>query len=247
MTFVLAGCFLLTLPNGLVAQELKLTAATWPPYIGTGLPNEGLAADIVTTALARAGYRPRLIIEDVGRTIEGTLVGQYDVIASLWHSPQRAEKLAFSEPYLYNQVKFIKRQEANIVFNDLGDLSGAVIGVVKGYAYGEAFEQADQLIKVASNHLIQNLIRVLQDDIDLTLGDQRVLEYEIDNYLGANRTDLEVLPKPLTSNGLHIAVSKTRPDHEKIIADFNRMVAEMRADGTYGRILERHAPPGSSR
>jgi polar amino acid transport system substrate-binding protein len=54
---------------------------------------------------------------------------------------------------------------------------------------------------------------------------------------GARAKLFDVLPDALMKRGLRIAVPKSRPDHEEIIAAFDAAVAEMRADGTYDALL----------
>ena len=49
----LIGVFLLAMP--VFAQRLRLVADAWPPFTDATLINGGLATDIVSTALARAG------------------------------------------------------------------------------------------------------------------------------------------------------------------------------------------------
>ncbi|MNC78245.1 hypothetical protein D3C75_1304110 [compost metagenome] len=51
---------------------------------------------------------------------------------------------------------------------------------------------------------------------------------------------MEFLPKPLSENGLHILVSLKNPQHEQIVAGFDRAILAMKADGTYARIMKRH-------
>ena len=54
------------------------------------------------------------------------------------------------------------------------------------------------------------------------------------------RNAVEFLPKPLSENGLHILVSLKNPQHEQIVAGFDRAILAMKADGTYARIMKRH-------
>ena len=41
----------------------------------------------------------------------------------------------FSEPYLENHIKFVKRSNSDIQYYDRDDLKGLRIGVVSDYAY----------------------------------------------------------------------------------------------------------------
>ena len=53
-------------------------------------------------------------------------------------------------------------------------------------------------------------------------------------------SEVVVLSPILGKKGLHLMMGRKIPDHEKIIADFNKGLKEIREDGTYGRILSSH-------
>ncbi len=222
------------------ASELKVTASTWPPYVDPQLPESGLVINIVNVALTRAGYMTALTFDTWPRALEGTKIGIYDVIAGAWYSDERSEYLAFSQPFIINEVKFIKRKGRLIVYNTLEDLRGLVIGIVRDYAYGAEFDNAAYLIKVPQNHVIQNLNNLFSGRIDLTLADERVARYELRQYMSGDMSELAFLPKPLSAKGLHIAVSKRRPDHAKIVSDFDSAITAMKKDGTYMEIMKNH-------
>ncbi|KPK37180.1 MAG: hypothetical protein AMJ69_12310 [Gammaproteobacteria bacterium SG8_47] len=220
---------------------LNITGSTWPPYIDKSRPNFGVAADIVATAFKRAGYELNGKFESWPRTLEGTSIGVYDVIAAAWYTEERAKTLAFSEPYMFNDILLVKRKDDDIKFNGFADLRGLVIGVVDGYAYDEAFDQAPNLLRVPANHVIQNLLMLTQGKVDLTIGDKWAIRHELAQYLPTAAAQLEFLPKPVARRGLHIAVSRANPQHEKIVADFNKALAAMKADGSWQAIIDRHA------
>ncbi|MCX7078093.1 MAG: amino acid ABC transporter substrate-binding protein, partial [Pseudomonas sp.] len=54
------------------------------------------------------------------------------------------------------------------------------------------------------------------------------------------RNSVEFLPKPLSENSLHILVSLKNPEHQQIVAGFDREIAAMKADGSYDRLLRQH-------
>lgn len=221
-------------------EQLKVTATAWPPYVDDNLPDKGLAMKIVATGLANAGYPSVLSVGHLGRTIEGTKIRVYDVNAALWYSEERAANLAYSKPYLQNSIKFIKRKSSSISFTTLDDMAGVRIGVVGGYAYGPEFERARNLIKIPQNHVIQNLLRLTQGQIDVALGDELVLLHELNQYLRNSMNQLELLPKPLAVRGLHVAVSKEHPQHKEIIARFDQAIDAMRKDGSLARLVNQY-------
>ena len=233
--------FFSVLSHSAAALDLTVVhSGNWPPYSDQGLPQQGLAVDLVTTALQRAGHRTRVRVDTLDRILEGGRIGVYDVFATPWYSEARDQYLAFSDPYLDSRIRFIMRRDRNFEFNDFDDLQGMMIGVVKDYAYDEKFNESRDLIKISERNLIQNLLKLLQGRLDLTLDDELVLQYEINRYLPNSRDELEMLPEPLAVRGIHIGVSRENPKHAQIVADFNKAIVEMKKDGSYDRIVAKH-------
>ncbi len=51
---------------------------------------------------------PEITIEGWSEAIEGTRVGVYDALASVWYSRDREKDLLFSEPYLRSELLILK-------------------------------------------------------------------------------------------------------------------------------------------
>lgn len=235
------GLALALLCQSALPRDLNVVhSGTWPPYSDQDLPEQGLAIDLVRTALTRAGYTMQLRTDSLDRILEGGKIGVYDVFATPWYSAERNEYLAFSEPYLESRIRFVKQKGSKFAFTGLEDLKGVRIGVVRGYAYEDTFNESRQITKVDERNLIQNLLKLTQGRIDLTLDDELVLRYELNRFLPKSMEKLEFLDKPLAVRGIHIGVSRENPEHEKIIDDFNKSIAAMKKDGSYDRILQKH-------
>ena len=235
ISFVFLLCF------SQLVSALSIVAKEEAPYIKGDLPGQGLSIEIIKTAFERAGYKTSVAFETWPRTYEGALIGIYDVVGSIWRTDEREKDFAFSEPYLFHEIKFIKRKaDTDIRFNNLNDLDGLIIGTVKGYAYREDFTRSRNFIKLQQNYLLQNLLFLTQDQIDMTLGDIRKIRYEINKYMKSSMKNLEILPNALIKRGVHIAVSKSNPHHKEIIARFNKALKSMKSDGTYEGIMKKH-------
>ncbi|MEN8260497.1 MAG: transporter substrate-binding domain-containing protein [Pseudomonadota bacterium] len=238
--FLLLWMFVVSAVAAAAGEPLRVVTSAWPPYVGRALPNKGFAAELVATVFKRAGYRINLTLDTWPRALEGTVIGVFDVIGAVWHNEERSKHLTFSAPYLVNEVRFVQKKGQNIVFGDLGDLKGLMIGVVKDFDYDPAFNASKKLIKIQQNHAVQNLIGLKQGTLDLTVGDVRSLRYDMTQFMPGSVELFEFLDKPLARRGLRIAVSKSNPKGAKIIADFNQSLAVMKADGSYQAILRRH-------
>lgn len=223
------------------ATQLNVATSEWVPYVGKQLPKQGLAIDIVSTALQRAGYQPNVTIDVWSRTLQGADVGVYDLIAAAWYNEKRARHFTFSKPYLHNEIKLLKHVDSDFQFKSVADLKGRMVGVINNYAYGEGFNQAEGMLRIPGTHVLENILRVLNRELELTLDDERVLKYEIKHNIDTNKDKLVIMPKSLSKNGLHIAVSKKNPRHREIAQAFDKAIAEMKKDGTFERILKAHA------
>ncbi len=231
-------CLLLCSP---LVAALTIVAKEEAPYVGSNLPGNGLSMEIIQTAFTKAGYETSLAFDTWPRAYEGAAIGVYDVVGSIWKTDARSQDFAFSEPYLYHQVKFVKKKSrADIKFRVLDDLNGLVIGTLKDYAYGNLFLNSRQIIKIPQNNLLQSLSLLGQDRVDLAVGEQRKINYELKNFMPHNIKHFEFIPKSLIRRGTHIAVSRSNPKHEEIITRFDKAMKEMQADGTYDSIVKKH-------
>jgi polar amino acid transport system substrate-binding protein len=221
-----------------LARELTLLAGRWPPYVEESLPGQGLALSIVREAFRRGGHTVRFDIKPWSRSLEGTLLGVYEGLATAWHSEQRAEELAYSAPYLTNEIRFVALADRRLRVRSLRDLTGMRVGIVRDYAYGEPLDSADYVVKVESNHLLQNLLMLVNQRIDVTLDDTRAIRWQLDNFLVHSRKRLVLLDPPYRTRKLFVAINRDVPDHRRILSDFNRGLTSMKKDGTYQRILE---------
>jgi polar amino acid transport system substrate-binding protein len=225
------------------SAALTIVASQWPPYVDQSMAKKGLAMEIVSSAFERAGYQPAIRIETWPRALEGLEIGIYDVVGTVWKTPEREKLFVFSTPYWINQIRFIKKKNLDVRYDNLDDLSGYVIGTIKDYAYGEEFVSSRTLIKIPQNHIIQNLSKLHEGDIDLTLGDEIAIRYELNQYMKGSISEFEFLEKPLATRELYIAVSKQNPRAEKIVSDFNRALLEMKGDGSFDVIAKKYQFP----
>ncbi|WP_460097715.1 substrate-binding periplasmic protein [Pseudomonas sp. S3_C01] len=231
---------LLLLSYEACAQKLRLVADGWPPFTDSTLINGGLATDIVSTALARAGYASDFEQVPWARAMLGIGEGRYDVLVNAWYSEERTHIGQFSAEYLLNRVRFIKRKDEAIQFDSLQQLRAYPIAVVRGYAYSKDFDEDPQMQKVPVHNFAMAVRMLAADRVKLTLEDEYVARYYLARESAKVRNAVEFLPKALSENSLHILVSLKNPEHEQIVAGFDREIAAMKADGSYARLMKAH-------
>ncbi|MHC8353426.1 substrate-binding periplasmic protein [Pseudomonas sp. RT4P38] len=236
--FALIGLLLLT--QGAAAEKLRLVADAWPPFTDATLLNGGLATDIVSTALGRAGYASDFEQVPWARALLGVGEGRYDVLVNAWYTDDRTKLGQYSGEYLLNRVRFLKRKDTPIEYNNLQQLHTYPIAMVRGYAYSPAFDGDVSLQKVPVHSFSMAVRMVAADRVKLTLEDEYVARYYLAGESSKVRNAVEFLPKPLSENSLHILVSLKNPRHAQIVAGFDREIAAMKVDGSYERLMKRH-------
>lgn len=231
---------LLLLAQAATAEKLRLVADAWPPFTDINLVNGGLATDLVSTALARAGYTTAFEQVPWARALQGVGEGRYDVLVNAWFNNERTLIGEFSSEYLLNRVRFLKRKDSSIEFNDLQALHPYPIAVVRGYAYSPAFDSDPELQKIPVHSFSMAVRMLAAGRVALTVEDEYVARYSLASEVPHVRDSVEFLPKSLSENSLHILVSLKNPNHAQIVANFDREIAAMKADGSYDRMLHQH-------
>lgn len=231
---------LLLLAPTVVAERLRLVGDAWPPFTDATLINGGLATDIVSTALARAGYASDFEQVPWARALMGVGDGRYDVLVNAWYDEARTQLGQFSAEYLLNRLRFIKRRDDPIEYQNLQQLHDYPIAVVRGYAYSADFDADPKLQKVPVHNFAMAVRMLAAQRVRLTVEDEYVARYNLARESSRVRNAVEFLPKPLSENSLHILVSLKNPKHEQIVAGFDREISKMKADGSYARLLKQH-------
>jgi polar amino acid transport system substrate-binding protein len=229
------------------AETLRMAADVWPPFTDARLPGNGLAAELVSTALKRAGHHPVYVEVPWARALRGVQVGDYDLIVNAWYSDERARFGQFSQPYLTNRILFLKRKGSDVDFQGPADLKRYSIAVVRGYSYLAGFDADASLNKVPVKGFQMAARMLAAGRVQLTLEDDLVARYYLGRELMDIRDQLEFLPRPLSENGLHILVRRSHPQYQKLVDDFNQAMQAMRDDGTYRAIFSRHGLPTPDR
>ncbi|WP_372875615.1 substrate-binding periplasmic protein [Pseudomonas sp.] len=231
---------LVLLPLAVTAQTLRLVADPWPPFNDQTLLNNGVASDLVSSALARAGYATTYAQAPWERAVHGLQRSDYDVLINAWYTEERASFGYFSQPYLINRIRLLRRKGSAIRFEQLSDLYIQRIAVVRGYAYSAEFNSDPRLYKVGVGNFASAARMLQAKRVELTLEDEFVARYHFARELSEIRDELEFVARPLSENGLHILIRRSHPDHQQIAEAFDRAIAAMRADGSYAAILARH-------
>jgi polar amino acid transport system substrate-binding protein len=238
--FILVLAFAITLSGGAHAeQELRLLANTSPPYAGEKLPDQGLALELVKHIFAQTNYHPDITIENWSRAVEGTRVGVYDALASVWYSPDREKDLLFSDPYLRSELLILKLRSNSGDYDSLQQLEGRRLGVRADYAYGVDFSAIPDLALIEEDLLVSNLLNLLNGKIDFVIADQRTAAMQLHEYFDDKITQFAVTGITLPPVKRHVAASRSWDGDEKMVAEFNRALIAVQKDGSAEAIIRK--------
>ncbi len=219
---------------------INVVVDEWAPFGGKALVKGGISLDVITTVLSRAGYTVKSEIVPWERALNGVRSGTYDVIGNLFLDEELKEHLTFSQPFYETEVRFIQQKGKTHKYTDLNSLRPYSIAVGQGYLYEEDFDKADFLNKRVVTTVIQGVRMVANGRVDLTLDSTDVINYVINKEDPDIANKVEYLPNVLTTQAIHMGIRNDLPGRDQLAADFNRILSEMRADGSLENLLTKH-------
>jgi len=234
-----ALCFAV-LPVSALAEhphELHLASDIWPPFTDA-TDRQGVAVELVHTALERAGIEATTTIVDWKDVETGIRQAKFDGCAAMWRTEKRARELLFSQPYLENRLVLVGRKGSDVRATKMSDLAGKKVAAVGRYAYGQQLDGAVGVYFVNSRNDQDSLDKLLAGEVEYMLVDQLVVRYLLTHQREEAAAHLEIGIRPLGRRTLHFALRRDIPGAEEIIDAFNTEIRGMLADGTYAGILQ---------
>jgi len=219
-------------------EPLKLVANYWEPYTGENLPDQGLATEIVTTALHRAGYSTTVSMVPWLRAMATINSGDADGVVAVWATKARQLNLVFSNAYLYNKMVLLHMRGKLTDRKTLADLTGLKVGVGRGYDYNDEFLSAANFYRDPANSVLSNLRKLSAGHVDLVLEDDRIAQYNLAVHHAeiVDADKIELTDSALFTLPLYFGVSRKRSDADIIVERFNITLKKMQMDGTVDAI-----------
>jgi polar amino acid transport system substrate-binding protein len=157
-------------------------------------------------------------------------------VAGIYRNGERLLKYDFSAPIFVERVRLYARRERGLSFSSLADLGGLRIGVIRGWSYGDAFDQArrDGLLvaeEVAAD--AQNFSKLASGRLDAVLA---VEQAGTALLAGGAYPSVQVLAHPLAVNSTHLAFHKSTQSGP-LLKRFDEAMEQLRRDGTHDRLV----------
>lgn len=149
------------------------------------------------------------------------------------------ERLAdFSAPYFQERVMVYVRRP--LPDGGLDQLRGLRVGVIRGWSYGDPFDQARQLREFQVEEVerdVQNFEKLRLGRVDAVLATEPAGEL----LLRLPRfQSLQVMPRPLWVFGIHLAFARS-PSRRELLQAFDREIAAMQQSGEWAQLVQRES------
>lgn len=222
-------------------KTIHLVTLQYPPYeYADGDEIDGIAVRIVEEAFSRMEYDIRIELLPWARALSMVKSGEADGVFTAYKTPAREAFADYSAEVLLPQiVALFVRHDADIDYTgNLRDLSDYTFGTVTQVSYGPQFDSL-----VEEGILRVDTVDTGEDNIEKLLSGR--VDIIASNRLGAlhilqQRGDLELvreLSPALQSIPSYLAFSKAN-DLTDVRDDFDRVLREMRRDGTIQEIID---------
>ncbi|NGZ88353.1 substrate-binding periplasmic protein [Duganella aceris] len=201
----------------------------------------GLGVDIVRALAARAGDTVRFQLYPWPRAQAMVAQGQADILVGAYKSPERAARFAFLDhPFYRDRMVFFARAGAGAAVwaGDYGALKQVPIAAVRGWHYGENFDQARSGLQLSEVPRLENGARMLLlGRVALLAANERNLQPVLAQLNIVGRV-AEQGPALSVQDG-YLAFPR-QPRHQPAQRRYNQLFTEMLERGELGRMARKH-------
>ena len=210
---------------------------TYQPYnfLNENQEMDGFDADIAKEIAKGLDVDIEFVSQEFSGMIAGLKANKFDMIVSqMTITEDRKKEMLFSDPYITNQVKVIV-SETNTDILSVNDFPGKQIGVGLG-TNDETYLRTVLMPEVGDFEIrtYDDVITSLKDldagRIDATINNL----YALKPVIETNGFKIKAVGDPVKSDQAGIAVNL---GNETFIAEVNRILAEIKEDGTYRDIF----------
>lgn len=208
------------------------TEGTYPPFSFRDVKNNELTGyDIeVAREVAKRLNRDVEFVPTQWKSMLASLdAKRFDFVANqVTVTPEREQQYSFSEPYTVSGAVVIVSNDNPKQIQSVTDLKGKVVGTTQGSNFAKAAEEAGAEIKYYTG-IAQVLTDLQQNRIDAALNDRLYVltELKTANYR------VKAVGEPFSKESTAFAFRK---DNQELRDQVNRILSEIRQDGTLANI-----------
>lgn len=206
-----------------------------PPfmYSAAGKP-AGLYPAIIAAAFQTMGQPVQISAKPWKRCTSDTDEGIAGT-GGIYKNEARLKKYDFSDPIFVERMAVYFNQKNPVKFATVADLLGKKVGVIRGWSYGDDFDNAVKAGKITTDEVKgdeQNFQKLAAGRVDAVLA---IDEAGTANLKTGQYAGIEKSGKYLFENPTFLAFNKSRNQTE-VLTRFNKAVTEMKTTGALDKI-----------
>lgn len=223
------------------------TEGGYPPFNNVNAAGEivGFDVDLGNALCKQMGVECEFVVQEWDGIIPSLNAGKYDaVIASMYITDERLEKVAFTRPYFMAAMSMVGAKSANITDVSREAMKGKVIGAQRGTTQSEYIESMYKGVAEIRLYAKQDQVNLdlVNGRLDLQAGDLAPLIEWVNN--GTDGSCCEIVGEPITDSkyvgyGAGITIRKEDNDLREM---FNSALATLVSNGEHKKISDQYFP-----
>ncbi|PHQ27442.1 nickel transporter [Marinobacter guineae] len=238
---VAASCALALIAGGASAQERNLRIAFDVPYEPFEYKDEngeltGFEVELAEAMCEEMNANCEFVIQAWDGMIPGLLARKFDLImSSMSITPERAERVLFSEPYYNTPGGWFARNDFSSDVTDMDAMKGKTVGVQRGTTMDTyVTENMGGIVTIKRYTTADDMVLDLEGErldavfVDYPVGEQTILTKEGFKEVGESVK---------LGEGVGVAMRQRDAD---LAEEVNAALATLKEDGTYDEIMNKY-------
>ena len=158
-------------------------------------------------------------------------------LAGVYKNDERMKVFDYSDAIYPNKIMIYVQKGKSFKFETPDDLAGKNIGIMRGWTYGDAFDQAKAKGLFATEEVSSdsdNLQKLVLGRLDCVLAESTIAGQIIKQ--NGYEDKVEMLSTPLIVFDAYLVFAKSTNQTE-LIKTFNETLASMKQDGSYDKLI----------
>ena len=236
-----ASCALALIAGGAQAQDRDLRIAFDVPYEPFEYKDEngeltGFEVELAEAMCEEMNANCEFVIQAWDGMIPGLLARKFDLIMpSMSITPERAERVLFSEPYYNTPGGWFAREGFSTDVTDMSAMEGMTVGVQRGTTM-------DTYVTENMGGIVTIKRYTTADDMVLDLEGQRLdvvfVDYPVGEQTILTKEGFKEVGEPVKlGEGVGVAMRQRDTD---LAEEVNAALATLKEDGTYDTIMKKY-------
>jgi polar amino acid transport system substrate-binding protein len=243
LMLVCAFYFFVITPGSYAGEDVHLTTSEYLPFTTEHAKNHGIFSEIVSMVIKKIGMNPVYTFYPWKRGQAGLRSGEMWATFPYVKTREREQEYWFSaQPLFTSKIRFFYHKDhlSNAVrWNTLEDLKPYRVGGVSGYWYETDFAKAGLTVEYTT-HPEQSIKKLQAGRILLFPVNDVVGWYLVEKHFPDSKNRFGTLEKPYDTVSDYLMVSKSYPNSEHLLKQFDAMFQKIKETGEYQSLLKKH-------